>query len=222
MAATLRTQATGYQTANATGVSVQAGDLIVVALREKDGNTMAVSDSVNGAYTRAVAAPISVGISEIWYFRNSAAGTLDFTVTGGSTRDYNVSVWHSVQTGSGVLDTTNGATNSATASITHGSITPSGSSLIITACVGGLSSPTPHSGFVALDLHASAEVNRQFYAYKVTHTGTINPTHTDGGTPTTDACCAAFLETGGGGGVVGPLTGGHLFGRGILGGRLIN
>lgn len=197
----LVTQATGNETANATGVSLSAGDLVVVALRERDGNTMAVSDSVNGAYTRCVAAPITVVVIEIWYFRNSAAGTASFTVTGGSVRDYNVSVWSGMQD---VACSSNGTTNSATTSQTHGSVTPSGSALLVTAFGGAThGGVTPHSSggaFTALTAGPTAgAVDRQYYAYKLAHTGTINPTHTTGNSITTNAAVAVFLETAAGG-----------------------
>ena len=211
--ASLRSQTTGNEAADASGVTLVAGDLIVVTLRERDGSTMAVSDSVNGAYTRALAAPITVGVAEIWYFRNSAGGTANFTVTGGSLRDYNVSVWIGMQTGAGTLDTTNSNTNSATTSHAHGSVTPSASALIVTALTCGTHGGfTPHSGFTALTAGPSGSgVDRQHYAYKLAHTGAVNPTHTSGNSITSDACCAAFLESGGGGGGGGHLGGGMGF-----------
>jgi len=194
--ASLRSETTGNEAGDASGVALFAGDLIVVALRERDGSTMAVSDSVNGAYTRAVAAPVTTGVSEIWYFRNSAAGTASFTVTGGSVRDYNVSVWSGMQTGAGVADTTNSTTNSATTSHTHGSVTPSALALIVTAfCSGTTGGMTPHSGFTALANGASGlGADRQYYAYKLAHAGAVNPTHTSVNTITSDACVAVFLE----------------------------
>ena len=48
MAASLRTQATGYESADAQVTGVQGGDLVVVTLRERDGSSMSVSDDVNG------------------------------------------------------------------------------------------------------------------------------------------------------------------------------
>jgi hypothetical protein len=149
----LRGETTGNELGDAS-IAASAGDLIVVTLRERDGSTMAVSDGTNGSYTRAVAAPVTVVVTEIWYFRNSAAATLAFTVTGGSVRDYNVSVWGGMQ--DVAVNTTNSVTNSATTSHTHGSVTPSASALIITSHAGAThGGMTPHSGFTALTAGAS-------------------------------------------------------------------
>jgi hypothetical protein len=204
--AALSTQATGYEGNDATGVVIPAGALVVVAVRERDGSTIAVSSSIDGAFTRAVAAPLSVGLSEIWYKRNSAGGTASFTVTGGSVRDYNVSVWTGMQ--DVAVDTTNGATNSSTTSHTHGSVTPSAQALIVTALTGADNGGmTPHTGFTALNNAgvAAGTQGRQYYAYKLAHTGAVNPTHVSTNTITTDACCAAFLETAAGGGTTIPV-----------------
>lgn len=196
--AALSTQATGLEGADASGVVIPAGALVVVCLRERDGNTMAVSSDIDGAFTRAVAAPVTVAVGEIWYKRNSAGGTAAFTVTGGTVRDYNVSVWTGMQ--DVAVDTTNSTTNSATTSQTHGSVTPSAQALIITDFVGAThGGVTPHSGFTALNTAGGSGADRQYYAYKLAHTGAINVTHTTGNSITTNACVAAFLETVGGG-----------------------
>ena len=151
--AALRAQAVGYEAADASVVAV-AGDLIVVALRERDGSTMSIADDVNGAYTLAVTRAITVARAGIWYFRNSGGGTLTFTVTGGSIRDYNVSVWSGMQ--DVAVDTTNNAGGTAT-SHAHGSLTPSAQAVVVSAMGSGShGGVTPHSGFTALTIHASA------------------------------------------------------------------
>lgn len=217
--ASLISQTTGNEEAEATGIAVQAGDLIVVTLRERDGSTMAVSDSLNGAYSVARNAPVTVVRIAIYYFRNSAAGTINMTVTGGTVRDYTVSVWRGMQTGAGVLDATNGVTNSATTSQTHGSVTPSASALVITAFGGGAhDGVTPHSGFTALNVGPSAAggTDRRYYAYKLAHTGAVNPTHTSTSAITADAAVATFLEAAGGGGDLSALIGEPICGASVI------
>lgn len=203
--AALRSQTTGDETGNASGVTLVAGDLVVVTLRERDGSTMAVSDSINGSYTLAVNAPLTVGRCGIYYFRNSGAGTATFTVTGGTVRDYVVSVWSGMQTGVGTFDTSGSVTSAAGTSHAHAgsNITPSASAVVITAWAGtgDHGGVTPHTGFFILNASATGGgVARQYYAYKLAHTGAINPTHTSVNSITTDGAVAAFLESGGGGG----------------------
>jgi hypothetical protein len=198
----LVTEAIGNESAEATDVEIPAGALVVVSLRERDGSTMAVSDSVHGSYGDAVAsAPVTIGRSQIFAVQNHPGGTADFAVTGGSQRDYNVAVFDGAAT-SGGADDDGAATSSATTALAHGAIDPSGPAIVVTALVGNLSDRvvTPHDGFTAL---ATGETGggseRQYYAYKLGHTGPINPTHTVDVATTTNACCVAFLEAAGGG-----------------------
>lgn len=201
--AALVSQTTGNEVADASGVTLSAGDLVVVLLRERDGSTMAVSDSVNGPYTRARAAPITIGVAEIWYKQNSSAGTANFTVTGGSQRDYVVAVFSGAAT-SGGADVTNGATSANGTSHTHGSITPSASAIIVTAFAtsAGTGVMTVASGYTALTSGSSGggAAEKQYYAYKLAHTGATNPDHVSANSTISDAAIAAFLESGGGGG----------------------
>ena len=202
----LRVQAAGNQGAGTQLNGVQAGDLLTVCVRERDGDALSVSDDVNGSWGAAiVSAPLTVGQSKIFAFRNSAAGNPTVSVTGGTVRDWNAAAWIGYQTGAGVFDVTGSVTNSATTSQTHddSGITPSASALILTAWTGTQNvsqSVTPHSGFTALTVAQVGGDDRQYYAYKEAHTGSINPTHTTGTSITTDACCAAFLALAGGGG----------------------
>lgn len=197
--AALRAQTTGYEGGNAT-LALVAGDLVIVTARERDGSALTVSDSINGAYATAVTRAAVVARAGIWYFRNSGAGTANFTVTGGSVRDYNVSAWSGMQ--DIAVDTTNNAGSTST-SHPHGSVTPSASALIITAMGtgshGGCTADAGN-GFTALDISASATADRQHYSYKLAHTGAVNPTPTTVNSVGADRCVAAFLETGGGGG----------------------
>lgn len=195
--AALRAQTTGYEGANAT-LALLAGDFVIVTARERDGSALTVSDSVNGAYLTAVTRAAIVARAGIWYFRSSAAGSANFTVSGGSVRDYNVSAWTGLQ--DLAVDTTNNAGGTST-SHPHGSVTPSAAALIVTAMgTGTHGGVTPHTDFIALNISASATGERQYYSYKLAHTGAINPTHTTVNSVGADRCVAAFLESGGGGG----------------------
>jgi len=209
MSATLRTQATGAASGVpdvvATLTGVQTGDLLALCLYERDGvSIVSIGDSVNGAWTLAATRALVAARVAVYYLPNSAAGNPVVTATlGGTTpRDINVSAWSGVQTAS-PLDTTGNAGNSAVTSHLHGSVTPSASSLLIT-CLGS----TDHggvsaldAGFVALNIDAGVtNTNRRVYAYKVGHTGAVNPTHVVNSSSNSDAIVAAFLESVGGGG----------------------
>lgn len=224
MAATLRGQTTGYESANPS-IATVAGDLIVVCLRERDGSGITVSDNVNGAYSTGETRAVNVARTGIWYFANCAGGTVTVTVAGGSVRDFNVSVWSGV--GTGAKDTSAQAGSGGTLNHQMGSVTPSAAALIVTACgTGANGGMTLDAAFTAaLDINVNATANRQFYAYKVSApASTINPTHVSAASCAHDGVSVVFLESGGGGGgVVGPLLAGHVTGGGILaGGRLVN
>lgn len=206
--ATLHSQTTdsaaagGNLVAQLTGVP--AGALLAVCFYERDGGAItSIADSVNGAWSVAVTRAITAARSGIYFFPNSAAGdpTLTVQIAGTSPRDMNFSAWTGIVTAS-PLDTTNNAGNSAATNHTHGSITPSGSSLILT-CLGlgndhgGI---TLHSGFSALTVDGgTATPGRSVFAYKVAHSGAITPSHTSTNAQNSDAVVAAFLEAAGGG-----------------------
>lgn len=202
-AGALRTQNTGSANGVAdvttTLTGVQAGDLLTVCIYERDGAAIsAVGDSVNGSWTLvATRAAIAARIG-LYYFVNSGAGNPLVTVTlaGTSPRDINAAAWSGMATSS-VLDTNNNAGNSATTSHTHGSVTPSAPSVLLTCAGlgndhGGM---TPNSGFTALNTDGGvANAGRRYYAYKLTHTGALNATHTSTNSQSSDAVVGAFLE----------------------------
>lgn len=198
MAATLTSQTTGTE-AGTVNVTVASGERIIVTLRERDGSAMTVSSSLDGGLTQVVTSAALAARASIFYLQAPTAGTHTITVSGGSVRDFNVQVWAGLQ--NAAADTSNSATNNSVTSHSHGAITPSAASLIITALGstdhGGF---TPNSGFTALSVDGLATNNRQYYAYKTGHTGSITPTHTSTNSCLSDAVCAAFLESGGGGG----------------------
>lgn len=206
MAAALRTQNTGSAngaadvTATLTGVAL--GDLLTLCLYERDGAAISsISDSVNGAWTQVLTRAAVAARIAIYYFPNSAAGNPLVTATLGGTspRDINVAAWSGIQTVS-PLDTSNNAGNSAQFDHLHGSVTPSASSLLIT-CLGlgnDHGGMTEHAGFVALDTDPGVtNAGRRYFAYKLSHTGAINPTHTSTNSQSSDAGVAAFLEAAG-------------------------
>jgi hypothetical protein len=196
MAATLITQAAGNESADAQLTGVPSGATIIVAARERDGNTLSVSDDQNGAHTEAVSVSTIGSRAGVWFFHNSAAGTLNLTVTGGSVRDYNASAWTGLQ--AIAADTTGTASTVSGTSHPHGSVTPSASALLMTAMgCGSHGGLTQHTGFTALTVNPTGSaVDRQNYSYKISHTGTINPTITSVNTIFSDTCVAAFLESG--------------------------
>lgn len=210
MAASLRVQNDISNTAADLVVQltgVQSGDLLVICIYERDGTAITgVSDDLNGAWTSAVTRGAVAARIGIFYFANSGAGnpTITASVAGTAPKGCNVSAWSGCATSS-PLDTTGNAGNSATTSHTHGSITPSAASLVITATGYG-NDPgalTLHTGFTALTADTTIlEFARQAWAYKVTHTGTINPTHTATDAQSSDAVCAAFLEAAAGGATI--------------------
>lgn len=209
MAAVLRVQATGAASGvadvTATLNGVQAGDMLVVCIYERDGSGISsVSDSVNGAWTLVEQRSITAAQAAIYFKANSGAGNPVVTVTaaGTSPRDINASAWSGLPT-SVTADTQNEAGNSSVTAHTHGSITPSAASLIITCVSSGAdftSLVSYNTGFAGLDVDAGvANANRRLYAYKAGHTGTINPTHNVTTSVSSDGVVGAFVESSGGG-----------------------
>lgn len=197
MAAVKVSEATGNESADAVLTGVPAGARVIVTVRERDGSTVTVLDDQNGSYAQDVSASTIGSRAAVFSFANSAAGTLNLTVAGGTVRDYNASVWTGLA--AGAVDTTNtGSTVSAT-SHPHGSITPSASALIITAMgCGSHGGITQHAGFTALTVNPTGgAVDRQNFSFKISHTGAITPTPTSVNTVFSDAVVAAYLESAG-------------------------
>src|SRR5687768_9424668 len=142
MAIALRSQNVATATAPGDGIgsvaltagnAPQAGDLVVICIAERNGNTVSsVVGSLNGAYTQAVGA----GLANIWYFANSAAGDETITVTMGTvslTFYMNASAWSGAMTSS-VLDQTGSVSNASGTNHDHAntSITTTTAGLIVT------------------------------------------------------------------------------------------
>jgi hypothetical protein len=207
--ATLRVQNTGASaaaTVTTTLTGVVAGDFLAVCIYERDGNAISsVSDDVNGAWTLAEQRAVTAAQTALYYKANSGAGAPVVTVTiGGTTpRDINAQAWSGMPT-SATPDTSAEAGNSSVTAHTHGSITPSAASLVLTclgtgANHGGVSAY--HSGFTGLNVDAGVtDANRRAYAYKVTHTGAVDPTHTTVNSVNSDGIAVAFAQSAGGGG----------------------
>lgn len=221
MAAALRTQTanSGSGDVAATLTGVQSGDLLICCIHERDGAAITgVSDTVNGSWTQAVTRAITAARVAIFYFQNSGAGNPVITVdqVGAAPMNISTSAWSGCAT-TGGADTTGNAGNSSTTSHTHGSVTPSASALLITVCGGGaLGADTLNTGFTMFNRDTTQLSGQQFFAYKATHTGALNPTHTSANTQSTDGVVAAFLEAGGGGGTAVPVFVHNLRQQGIL------
>lgn len=116
------------------GSAVAAGALLVfVGGGTSSGTINSISDSINGAWTRAIQSATGGGISsEIWYVKNSGAGTPIVTPTigrfanaGGNFQEYSGAAT------TGGADATAAFTNSSTTTPVTGSITPSASAIIV-------------------------------------------------------------------------------------------
>lgn len=202
MAAVLRVQNTasgsGVTSANCSLVGVQAGDRLIVLVRERDGGSISsVTSDLDGALTQDVQRAATAAQAAIYDRPNATAGTHVITVTFGANRtfDFNASAWSGLAT-TGNADTTGNAGNSGTTSHNNGNITPSGVSLLITCLgIGGDSGgATPPAGFTALNVDAGATSNRQAYAYQVSFSGTLNPVTTTINSTSSDGVDAAFIE----------------------------
>ncbi len=214
---------TGNESANLTGVTITAGATVVILSRERDGGgTLAGSDSVAGSYSNGFVPTETVAQVRGLFFQNHAGGTgITFTVTGGSQRDYVVLELTGVVTSGGPNQSAT-SNNASSTSIPHGSVTPSGSSILVGACGGNFGAAVTQPGGCTLVTPGptGGGVDRQGYFYKINHTGTLNPASSVTPAAASDAGCMAFLEAASG--VVGPLLSGHLVGGGILAGRLVH
>jgi hypothetical protein len=182
---------------------VQAGDLLTACIYERDGTTLSgVADSVNGSWTQVFNRATAVARIALFYFPNSGAGNpvVTGTIGGTSPRDINAAAWSGVATSPTVVSNT--ALNTGVTAQTHGSISPSGNVLVVT-CMGSSDhgGMTPNAGFTALNVNGSANPNRQYYAYKVTHSGTIDVTHTSTNLASSEAGAGSFTEASGGGSI---------------------
>lgn len=209
MAATLTVQNTASQgfgaSANCSLAGVASGDLLVVAIRNRDGasnaNTTVTSD-VDGALTGATSSgtPGVTGTSNLFYRKNATAGTHVITVSysGNSVFEFNASAWSGCAT-TGGADQTSAGNETNTSHACGAGFTPSASALVVCAAVsdsGDYGALTPGTGFTALNVLGA----RAYWQYKVAETGSTTGPYTSGNSVTAYSCMAAFLESGGGGG----------------------
>jgi hypothetical protein len=194
-----RTSATANQIYGNTATSgtlsgVQAGDLIIIALRERDGLTpVSISDSVNGTWNllNVINNNGIFGHSSIYYFPNSIAGnpTVTITYSNGATFSFYVSSWGGIET-SNVLYTSNTANNSSQTNHSHGSITTNGESLIITASSHG---STAEGLTGALGFTSFNTLDRNSYQYKISPSSeTTSGSFTTSNTLNTSNTIASF------------------------------
>jgi hypothetical protein len=195
----------GATDADVTLTSIQAGDLLVVCFRERDGGSIAglsVISDLDGAFAQVVTRANNAARVWIGALLASSAGTHVITIDYGGPSvvfDANASGWGGIE--SGTADTTNNTGGGATTSHNHGSVTPSASALIITCwgCSGDNNGETPGAdGMTALTNTASIAsdfLGKQYYQYKVGHTGAIDGDFTTADSVAFDGVIAAFLES---------------------------
>lgn len=198
MTAALRAQAVntpGASTTHTVNITLVAGDHVVVcvALRT-DAVINSVVGSTNGAFTQAGSPQTDTTTrSAIYYFENAAGGAETITVTtAASVVAYvNVSAWTGIRT-SGSLDQNNGANNASGTSHSHGSITTTGPSAIITVSAqSGVATETVSSGFTALTNIGA----RDYFQYKISGSSeTTSATYTTDVSVATTGKIANFLE----------------------------
>lgn len=201
--ATFRTQNTGAQgfgTSLAIALTgVQSGDLIVVGVRDRDGETsFTVSDNVNaGNYTAGPALGVGDNGASTYYKLNSASGNPTVTIStsvGNQVYSANVSVY--APSGSFTLDQTNTANNASGTSHSHGSITTTGGGVIVTVSAQGAEViETANADFTAL---TSPSQNRSFHQYRLTSGAvTTTGTYTTDVATTSKGAIISFTESGG-------------------------
>lgn len=202
---TFRTEAncTGSgTTCTITLTGVTAGDLVVVGARERDGNSITgCSGSSSGAYT---AHPNNSANSGIFYkIGASADGTV--TCTWGATitlTAHAVAVVFNPNGATVTLDQTASATNTTTTSHSAGSITTTGSGVIVSQhqVDSNPTSMTGTSGFTG----TTEATDRQLVQYKITTTGeTTTSTITTGASVSGEGHNVSFRDGAGGGGGAG-------------------
>lgn len=179
-----------------------AGNLLVASVVVFDGSypsPNSVSDTRNGAWTRAVQAgdAPNVGTVEIWYRENCAAGSNTVTLgglSGGAFTILNIAEYSGAAT-SGSLDKTAGRVQSNLTAPSTGAVTTTGTDLVL-ACVScSQDDLTPGSGFA---LAASPSGGNPF-EYKIqTSAGSVDGTFVSpGNNGFYGMVLAAFLPSGG-------------------------
>lgn len=204
--------------------SVTAGSLLVfVGGGTSTATITAISDSVNGSWTRAVQGAGSPS-SEIWYKKNAGAGSTVVTVTvgrlqnaGGDFQEFSGCAT------TGGADASGANANTSTTTPVTGSITPSASALIVAGCtftVGTYSSGPTNSYTRLTNATFGFGSNKVEAAYKVGVTGSTSTGWTLSSSGNQDTTIAAFLEpaTGGGRDLLsqGSVLGANLLGNGTL------
>lgn len=219
----IRTQASGNQgfgTSATAVVTAQAGDLIVVTVGDRDGGTpSSVSSSLDGAFT-ADRSNVGAGSASahIYSRANCSAGSHTITVsyTGNAVFDFTVVVLKNMATSSHV-HASNSATNASGTAHSHGSITTTAATIIITAIDtdGDSGADTPGTGMEELNRHASA-ADRRFWQYRISSGAeTINPGYTSGNAVPSNAVVVAYNVAAGG--TTHPLSvGGTITPAGVL------
>jgi hypothetical protein len=129
--------------------AVTAGSLLVAEVRYNNTGEI-VSDNINGDWTQAVGNGFGGYNASIWFFQNSAPGTVTVTLSGGASgpRQMNIQEWSQIAI-TGALDQVNSATGAGTAS-SSGNVTTTALNELIIGCVTATTDITgPGAGFTA-------------------------------------------------------------------------
>ncbi|HEV3103923.1 MAG TPA: PKD domain-containing protein [Candidatus Dormibacteraeota bacterium] len=146
--------------------SVGAGDLLVAGITTNDGGTdpiTAVSDNLNGAWTRLTSLKYGNGHVELWYFSNSVGGTdaVTFTSSNGSKQAFTIAEYSGVNAAAAPVDQS--ASKARTGSPTAGPTLPIGGAGELVIGVGGMSAPTSFSAGTGFTMRVQA-VSNYLYA----------------------------------------------------------
>ncbi|HEV2028883.1 MAG TPA: carboxypeptidase regulatory-like domain-containing protein [Candidatus Dormibacteraeota bacterium] len=141
--------------------AVGAGDLLVAGITTNDGGTdpiTAVSDNLNGAWTKLTSLKYGNGHVELYYFSNSIAGTdaVTFTTSNTSKQAFTIAEYSGVNAATPVDQFTSKA---RTGSPTAGPTLAIGGAGELVIGVGGMSAPTSFSAGTGFTMRAQAVSN---------------------------------------------------------------
>lgn len=190
--------------------SVNAGSQLVLAVLTNSTGLTGVSDSVNGAWT-AIGTPQALGagtsLGQLFYFKNSGAGTPTVTATWAGTQDCQFAIVEYRGGADGSLDTSTKNGGTGTNATTGNFTVANNASLVVSATFSGVGNATQsNSGYVTE--RSDVWNNYQTYFDNVNeNAGTFNLTSTISGSTDWASCTAVFLSAAAGGTAGTKLTG---------------
>lgn len=196
----------GFGLTATTTIALDAGDLLTLTMRERDGGVPSVvSSDLDGALAFVIARGNGVGDhTRLYYLVALTTGTHTITVTFGGNSAFNgyVDAWRSTGTWS-VVDQSNSAPNAATLNWVSGSITTTGGGVIVSAAAAGGAFDTPVAG---AGYTIAFSLDKSIRQYKLTTMGeTTDAPFTLGVTNSGNAAVMSFVETLGGGAAYPPF-----------------